>query len=295
MVVPVVADIGEGAVPRADAGIDGADHNAFALDVGGQASSGSAFQSGLGANPLRAGIGLELALLVERDRCDRRISRDLEGLLGRQDGRQAVDGELVGEWNLDGAPDRALQELHELDLRLLEVTDVRACRRAVRLELSAWLGRRRRQAGLLAGVGRHGGVLEANEIGAGLGSGAQPEAWIRARGHPAARPRRARDRRLATPPSPSHRRCVPVRPGYRASWLPGATLVASSAAAASIVRNLLATWNPPPQEASQPSEPYWAGTALGGLTMDRAGYNERRGGGAQMRQSVRQRTDCQSQ
>ena len=129
---------------------------------------------------------MELTLLVERDRGDRGIVRDLESLLRRQDGRQAVDGELVGEGDLDGVPDRALQALHELDLHLLEVTDVRPGRRAVRLELSAWLRGRRRQAGLLAGVGRHGGVLEADEVGAWLGSGAQAELEPALGPHPAA-------------------------------------------------------------------------------------------------------------
>ena len=168
MVVAVVADVGEGGVARVDAGVDRADDDALALDVGRQAELSSGVPQRLGALPLRADVGVQLAYLVGRDRRDGRIGGDRLGLLGREDGREAVDRVLVGEGNLDASTGGPLQPFDELGLDRLEVAAVRPRRRALGIELLA--GRRfgRREAGLAAAVARNRRFDQADQVGGGV-------------------------------------------------------------------------------------------------------------------------------
>ena len=168
MVVAVVADVGEGAVAGADAGVDGADDDALAVDVGGQAELGRPVPEA--SAPSHCGPASVWSCRTSSGATDDdgRVGGDGPGLVGGEDGGDAVDGELVGERHLDVAAGGALEPLDELGLHRLEVGAVLPHRRALRIELLARLGFRRGQPGLAAAVARDRGIGEADEVGGGL-------------------------------------------------------------------------------------------------------------------------------
>ncbi len=168
MVVAVVADVSERAVAWADSGVDRADDDALALDVGRKTEIGGGVPQRSGACPLRAAISVQFAYLVGRDRRDGRIGGDRPGFLGREDRREPVDRVLVGERDLDASTGGALEPLDEIGLDGLEVAAIRPGRLALGIELLAGWRFCRREAWLAASVARHRRFDEADQVGGGL-------------------------------------------------------------------------------------------------------------------------------
>ena len=130
----------------------------------GEAELGHRVPERFGARPLRADVGVQLALLVGRDRDHGRIDGDLARFVGRQHGGEAVDGVLVREGDLDGATDGALHAVDERDLLLDEVLAVLAGGGARSgSSCSPAGGAVGARPGVPPVVGGHGGVGEADE------------------------------------------------------------------------------------------------------------------------------------
>ena len=165
MVVAVAADVGERRVAGIDPGVDRADDDALAVDVRRQAELVHGVPEGVGVLPARARVGLQLALLVGRDRRHSWISSDGACLVGGEHGRHAVDGVLVGERDVDVATSGALEPLDELGLDLLQVTLVGTCRGAPWIQLLAGLRRGGCEAGLTTVVAGNGRIDQPDEVG----------------------------------------------------------------------------------------------------------------------------------